>query len=68
MKGDNMEYCKSDVNTTLSLYNHLASISLSNEIVKLREQIDLCDDIYERQRLARKILRLKNSSECRSTW
>lgn len=63
-----MEYCKSDVNNTLSLYNHLASIDLANKIAKLREQMDLCDDIYERQRLARKILRLKNSSECGSVW
>lgn len=63
-----MEYCKSDVNNTLSLYSHLANIDLANKIAKLREQMDLCDDIYERQRLARKILRLKNSSECGSVW
>lgn len=63
-----MEYCKSDANNTLSLYNHLADISLASKIAKLREQMDLCDDIYERQRLARKILRLKNSSECGSVW
>lgn len=56
----NVEYAASDVDLTCELHKYLHNRVIQTRIESIRRQMDICDDIYERSRLARKILRLKN--------
>ena len=54
-----LSYNSKDVEGVNNLYLHLHKAELNQRINKLREQIDLCDDMQMREHLARKIVRLK---------
>ena len=56
-----VEYAASDVDLVYELHKYLHNKTIQTQIESIREQMNICDDIYERSRLARKVLRLKNS-------
>lgn len=55
----NTQYSTADVEATRDIYIRLLNIEVNKQIDKLYEQMDNCDDMQLRQKLARKVFKLK---------
>lgn len=56
---NNCRYTESDVYSTIGVYNSIHNLQLEAKIDKLYKQLDNCDDIWMRNKIAKKIRRLK---------
>lgn len=61
-------YSSADCINTNYLHNHMRKAELERKISSLENQIDLCDDMQMRSRLARKIARLRRELKGLSTF